>query len=431
MTNRRCRKRRNRENQSGIKEMTTLLPATPAQPERQSSAPGSAPASEDLDRVLKGLEVQTKQHELEAKKQELEAKKQEWTRNAHWFARWNNPLVVAGFVALFGILGTLITWSLAQSDERTRQQRTLELEETKQRATEKLEQLKREGALIVDAIKTGGGRDREKQAAANLVFLADAGLISSLEKERVEKLRKIAGSTLPALPASSSGSDSLNRGEFQRVNMPSAFPSECSLEITTATGVRSAATGTLIAPRVVLTSAHSLYMPNLGGWVKSVAVAPGRNGDSKPFGQIEATEFRCTKQWTESQQKDNDYGVIILPKEFAGVRYRSPQMLPDNDFERLLIGITGYALDKDIGAMWSDVGYVDAVRGNVIFYSTSTSHGMSGAPIEVMAGGLHQAKLVAIHTHSGSANGNEGIRFTQKVLSDLQHWISESESLKK
>jgi hypothetical protein len=142
---------------------------------------------------LKELEVQKKQAELANQKQELAQK-------SSWLARWNNPVVLAILAGLAGYLGTLVTWSLARMDEANRHARTLELEQAKQQATENLERQKLAGTLILDAMKTGEGPDHSRRAAANLVLLADAKLVS-FDEDALSKLKSRAGDVGPGLPS--------------------------------------------------------------------------------------------------------------------------------------------------------------------------------------------------------------------------------------
>jgi len=68
--------------------------------------------------------------------------------------------------------------------------------------TRQLERDKQQGTLILEAIKTGGaGAEKEKQTAANLVFLADNGLITTIRQTELEKLRTKAQGAGPSLPA--------------------------------------------------------------------------------------------------------------------------------------------------------------------------------------------------------------------------------------
>src|SRR5262245_25145495 len=67
--------------------------------------------------------------------------------------RWSGPVAVAVVAGMLGIVGTFFA----------------------ARENRELERKKQEGTLLLEAIRTGAsGKEREQQAAANLVFLADA-----------------------------------------------------------------------------------------------------------------------------------------------------------------------------------------------------------------------------------------------------------------
>jgi hypothetical protein len=107
---------------------------------------------------------------------------------------------------LIGYLGTLFTWTLARSDEGVRHAQTLQLEQAKQQASESLEHKKLEGTLILDAMRTGEGPEKAQRAAANLLLLADAKLVT-FDQETQERLKKWRGDAAPGLPSPVKPSD--------------------------------------------------------------------------------------------------------------------------------------------------------------------------------------------------------------------------------
>jgi hypothetical protein len=135
-----------------------------------------------IDRELKQQELALSERKLQ---QEREAKDRELDIQSRQIAvgRWSGPVAVAVVAGLLGIIGTF--FSAGENRE--------------------LERKKQEGTLVIEAIRTGAsGKEREQQAAANLVFLADAGLVN-LGKEQLEKLRQKAGDATPSLPVGGSG----------------------------------------------------------------------------------------------------------------------------------------------------------------------------------------------------------------------------------
>jgi hypothetical protein len=151
--------------------------ATPSQQSDQPASHDVVAASGALNLELAKLnqERELKEKELALRGQELEFQRQQTGR-----ARWSTPAVVAIVAGLIGYAGTLLSsWQGRQ-----------------------LEREKNEATLILEAIKTGGTADEKaRQTAANLIFLADAGLISSIKPAEVERLRVKAGGAGPSLPA--------------------------------------------------------------------------------------------------------------------------------------------------------------------------------------------------------------------------------------
>ena len=164
--------------------------SSPAGPDSSAAvAPGSVGAGD-----VTALEYAKLRQERELKERELALKERELDlqHRQSWLARWSTPSVVAIVAGFIGYIGTLISSS---------QNRQLERE-------------KQEGTLILEAIKTTGTPDEKaRQTAANLVFLADAGLITSVKREELEKLREKAQGAGPSLPAPQSAPQGV---EFRR-----------------------------------------------------------------------------------------------------------------------------------------------------------------------------------------------------------------------
>jgi hypothetical protein len=129
---------------------------------------------------------------------------------------WNNPVLIGWIgtlvVALIGWAGMLLAWFIDRAKERARARSELELEHQKLDGTRtleqqkldgtlKLEQQKLSGTLVLDALKTEGP-EKAKQAATNLLLLADAGLVkfNNDGRDNLERWRKGEGGVAPGLP---------------------------------------------------------------------------------------------------------------------------------------------------------------------------------------------------------------------------------------
>ena len=120
----------------------------------------------DLERERIEREAQWKERELVLRERQAVASK------------WTTPIATAVAAGLIGLLGTL--WNGFQNLNTERK--------------------KQEGTLILEAIKTGTGK--RDLAAANLLFLDGAGLIT-LNAQQRSRLQKEAGTSepVPSLPA--------------------------------------------------------------------------------------------------------------------------------------------------------------------------------------------------------------------------------------
>jgi hypothetical protein len=127
-----------------------------------------------LDRQRIAIDARLKRKEQELQRKQVEA-------NVKGGGKWSqifSPVGAAVLAGLVGLFGTVLNGFNNTSLERQKQQ----------------------GTLILEAIKTSGlAEQKEQQTAANLVFLADAGLIE-ISKPELAKLRTKAGGNLPSLP---------------------------------------------------------------------------------------------------------------------------------------------------------------------------------------------------------------------------------------
>jgi N-acetylmuramoyl-L-alanine amidase len=143
------------------------------------------------------LERQRLAIETRLKRSDQQFQRQQFESSRRGIAAWAQVVTPVGAAVIAGIIGLFGTvWNGYQGNR---------IETAKHAAEERLEKQKLESNLILEAIKTGGqGEEKERQIAANLVFLVDAGLLQ-LPADKLANLRKLAGDTLPSLPQPVSG----------------------------------------------------------------------------------------------------------------------------------------------------------------------------------------------------------------------------------
>ncbi|MCP9234867.1 serine protease [Lewinella sp. JB7] len=209
-----------------------------------------------------------------------------------------------------------------------------------------------------------------------------------------------------------------------RITNTSSYPwrVHCSLRIRTRTGKTYIGTGWFISPRTIMTAGHCVYLHNEGGWAQSITVMPGRNGSALPYGAHTATHFRSVTGWTNSRQRANDFGCIILPKNnrvgsrtgWLGFAY-----MGDSALKSKYVNLSGYPGDKPAGTQWYHGRRVKAVSSRTITYEIDTAGGQSGSAVYHIKSGKRYA--VGIHTN-GHSSGNSATRITKGVFNFMKTW---------
>lgn len=198
-----------------------------------------------------------------------------------------------------------------------------------------------------------------------------------------------------------------------------------SLLITAADGSGWVGTAWFIGPHTLATAGHCVYIknsntPGRDGWVQSIKVMPGRNGNVLPFDFVTATKFYSVRGWAENGDPNYDYGVIIIPKDLGTeTGYFGLGVYTDENLENVTLNISGYPGDKPDGTQWYDTNTVASVDASKVYYDIDTIGGQSGAAVYRIIDDKQFA--VAIHAYGG-ATFNSGTRITNPVFTNLNNW---------
>lgn len=216
----------------------------------------------------------------------------------------------------------------------------------------------------------------------------------------------------------------IGRDDRIRINGTRNYPWRCicSLLITAQDGSRWIGTGFLVGPRTVITAGHVVYMHSRGGWAKSIEVIPGRNAASRPFGSCTTSRFHSVKGWTQSRNRNYDYGAIILPAncKFGNrLGYFGFGNYSDTSLRNLTVNLSGYPGDKPAGTQWWHARRIVNLNSRVLTYNIDTFGGQSGSPVWFYRNGKRY--VVGIHTN-GSRVGNSATRLSKPVYDNLVRW---------
>jgi V8-like Glu-specific endopeptidase len=212
-----------------------------------------------------------------------------------------------------------------------------------------------------------------------------------------------------------------------RVTATTTYPwrAICALRITAANGRRFIGTGWLVSPRTVITAGHCVFMHNEGGWARSIEVIPGLNDAARPFGSAASGNLRSAVGWTQSRNREYDYGAILLPAN-ARLGDRTGWFgfaVRDDAFLRAAsLNLSGYPGDKGGNQQWFMAQRTKSVSARVITYDIDTMGGQSGSPVWVLQNG--QRYGVGVHTN-GHSSGNSATRIDGNVFNRMLGWKNE------
>jgi V8-like Glu-specific endopeptidase len=198
-----------------------------------------------------------------------------------------------------------------------------------------------------------------------------------------------------------------------------------SLLIVAADDSRWIGTGWFISPRTVITAGHVVcikgnVIPRRNGFVKSIEVIPGRNGNERPFGSAVSNTFRAPDEWSEDGNANHDYGAILLDTPLGdAVGAFGFGVYTDAELLAVTANVSGYPDDKTSGTQWFHSRKLATVNALKVFYEVDTAGGQSGSPVWRI---INRRRFAfAIHAYGGRST-NSGTRITQEVHDNLMAW---------
>jgi V8-like Glu-specific endopeptidase len=184
----------------------------------------------------------------------------------------------------------------------------------------------------------------------------------------------------------------------------------------------------------VLTAGHCVYLADEGGWASQIEVIPGRNGTARPFGSVVSSDLRSVRGWTVDNDRDCDYGGILLPENS---RYGDQlgwfgYAVRDEDYLRnITLNLSGYPGDggkagpeRQQGTQWFNSRPVRDVHEKQLTYEIDTWGGQSGAPVWEMTSEGYRYGL-AIHTWGTQVN-NGATRIISDVFDNIVLWTGQA-----
>ena len=210
----------------------------------------------------------------------------------------------------------------------------------------------------------------------------------------------------------------LGKDNRERVRDTTAKPWRhvCALKVTTDGKQTFVASGVMVGPRTVLTSAFVLRTPD--SLVRSVTITPAMDGKTAPFGSAVA----APEQFRFDRDVDPRFAGIVLDNDsLAEAGAFAVAALSDDDLKKAELWVGGYPADRESGKhQCYDSGRASFIEADTIHYEIDTFGGQSGSPIWTTLGG-GDAVMVGLHS-SGGPTANSGYRVTPAVLATINSW---------
>ena len=211
----------------------------------------------------------------------------------------------------------------------------------------------------------------------------------------------------------------------RRVTNTTDFPNTTigQIVITYKNGSQAVGTAWMYGNKVAVTAGHCVYSKADGGWARSVAFYPGKNGSKNPIGVFYATQLYTDKKFVESENSNFDWGMLRFKTNVAdktgylGAEWTTASQVGTN------VIVRGYPAEKNKqGQMWTGSGKITGSGTSKTNYSIDTTGGQSGSPVYRISD--EQYRALAIHTNSYK-NYNQGERIDKslfKIITDARQW---------
>jgi glutamyl endopeptidase len=189
------------------------------------------------------------------------------------------------------------------------------------------------------------------------------------------------------------------------------------------TGKFTVGTGTLIAPRLILTAGHVVY--EQAAFAQSIIVTLGGTSGRT----IRAEEVETTQQWIQTDSSLQsptsafDYGVVVLPAPVDSlIAPLQVETASDHDLLGMTLNVAGYPDSaKPLGTLFGGRAAVSDLSGHRLFYPINTYPGMSGGPAYSFDQTTGQRAVRGVHTALLNGLGT-AVRINENVHSLIAEW---------
>ena len=181
-------------------------------------------------------------------------------------------------------------------------------------------------------------------------------------------------------------------------------------------GDRTAGTGFLLRPDMIITSGHNMFSMRHGGWGRSNIIIPAVNGIDTLFGFLWPSTISVGGGWINTGYVGDDWAIIRTSTRLNTSVFQTPNLTNAQLSAQSPIRTVGYPGNRAFRTMWrSRPSFVHNVSSFIFTNGTETYRGMSGSPVINDRG-----QAIGVHVGQNRFGEAQAVRFGP----DLLLWIS-------
>lgn len=189
-------------------------------------------------------------------------------------------------------------------------------------------------------------------------------------------------------------------------------------------------TAFLVAPHVLLTSAHNIYHCEEGRRADAMRVAPAQYREREgaplvqPYDDRDTVRFAVNESYCEDQQPrlTDDYAAIFIDEPFGGIATYVPLEFDSMPEE---VEVAGYPVEVQGARMFSMTrgeGSVLSLTDTLLTFDVDVSPGNSGSPVWASRAGSEQRRVIGIAGFS-APDYNGGQRLVSENQALIERWL--------
>jgi V8-like Glu-specific endopeptidase len=199
----------------------------------------------------------------------------------------------------------------------------------------------------------------------------------------------------------------------------------CALEITAKDGSQFIGTGWIAGPRLIITAGHCVFNKTYDGWMESIQVIPGRDGELEPFGRYSSKLLRTMERWSTAGDENYDVGAIILSEDLDDkLGSFTFGFYPEHRLISQMVNISGYPRCTAGEEQMHHSNRICDVTDHKLYYDVDTEGGQSGSPIWFYSDSELDPVVIGVHSNGAgkSLNANSGVRITSVLVDKIAEW---------